>query len=209
MDTLSRNGASRRFLLLIAGLLFGTSGAFSAQHVVENGDTLSKIAQKTLGDSSRWKEIASLNRLEPPYRIRVGQVLALPQEAGQSSGFIFAQEPGKASDQPYGEQPTHEGATPDFRQSLVFICIGTFFGATGWVATLIGTVMLYIAAFNQNVWWGLGCIMFFPLMIVFVVCHWAEAKKGFWASIAGTLLIGLVAVMGFWDLMSQLVSTYA
>ena len=47
-------------------------------------DTLSSIAQATLGRSSRWKEIQTLNRdhLASPEALRPGFILKLPRDAG-------------------------------------------------------------------------------------------------------------------------------
>lgn len=47
-------------------------------YVVRAGDTLSAIADKTLGDSGRWPEIARLNPKVNPNRLSVGTRLALP-----------------------------------------------------------------------------------------------------------------------------------
>lgn len=48
--------------------------------LVEDGDTLSAIAQHHLGDANRWPEIFALNRdtLTDPDVIIAGQVLQLP-----------------------------------------------------------------------------------------------------------------------------------
>ena len=48
-------------------------------YVVQSGDTLSEIAQKQLGDASRWQEIFELNRalVSDPDKIFPGQVLVL------------------------------------------------------------------------------------------------------------------------------------
>lgn len=50
-------------------------------YVVEQGDTLSAIADKQLGDADRWSEIFELNRalVSDPDKIHPGQVLALPE----------------------------------------------------------------------------------------------------------------------------------
>ncbi len=45
---------------------------------VTGGDTLSSIAARTLGDNTRWREIADLNRITNPDHILVGADLALP-----------------------------------------------------------------------------------------------------------------------------------
>ena len=65
-------------LLRFAGVL-GTK-THTRTYTVKSGDTLSKIAQKQLGDANRWREIFLLNRaiIRDPDRIFAGQVLALP-----------------------------------------------------------------------------------------------------------------------------------
>lgn len=52
-------------------------------HTVERGDTLSAIAQKTLGKASRYHEIFEANKpmLTHPDKIYPGQVLRIPQDA--------------------------------------------------------------------------------------------------------------------------------
>lgn len=51
------------------------------QVVVENGDTLSRIAMRYLGAGSRYKEIVALNNIKDPNLIRPGQILMLPDDA--------------------------------------------------------------------------------------------------------------------------------
>lgn len=53
-------------------------GASSKRYTVKAGDTLSKIAAAKLGSWKRWKEIAKLNNIRDPRKLRVGQVLRLP-----------------------------------------------------------------------------------------------------------------------------------
>lgn len=60
-----------------------------AEYVVAANDTLSKIARDRLGDIRRWREIALINGLKPPYTIQPGQKLNLPAEAA-------VHKPGKA-----------------------------------------------------------------------------------------------------------------
>lgn len=49
-------------------------------HVVAKGDTLSSIARKYYGDSSKWKTIfnANRNRIADPNRLTVGTKLIIP-----------------------------------------------------------------------------------------------------------------------------------
>ncbi|MEL7450823.1 MAG: LysM peptidoglycan-binding domain-containing protein [Pseudomonadota bacterium] len=49
-------------------------------YTVRSGDSLSRIAMRNFGTAARWREIADLNGIPDPSRIRVGQVLVLPQE---------------------------------------------------------------------------------------------------------------------------------
>ncbi|SEQ47934.1 peptidoglycan-binding protein LysM [Thalassovita taeanensis] len=51
-------------------------------HTVEKGDTLSAVAKKTLGKSSRYMEIFEANKpmLSSPDKIYPGQVLRIPRD---------------------------------------------------------------------------------------------------------------------------------
>ncbi len=50
------------------------------RYKVQSGDTLSKVAQRFYGDSSKYREIFDANRdtLKDPNKINVGQELTLP-----------------------------------------------------------------------------------------------------------------------------------
>lgn len=52
-------------------------------YTVKAGDTLSKIAKETLGNSSLYMELFNANRdqLDDPDKIKPGQVLKIPQHA--------------------------------------------------------------------------------------------------------------------------------
>ena len=49
-------------------------------YTVKSGDCLMGIARQRLGDPHRWREIANLNGIGPPYTIYPGQVLKVPQK---------------------------------------------------------------------------------------------------------------------------------
>lgn len=47
-------------------------------YTVKRGDTLASIAARKLGAAKRWREIADLNNIRDPKKIKVGRVLRLP-----------------------------------------------------------------------------------------------------------------------------------
>ncbi|MDO6460115.1 LysM peptidoglycan-binding domain-containing protein [Granulosicoccaceae sp. 1_MG-2023] len=51
------------------------------RHTVANTDTLSAIAQQYTGDAANWKRLAEFNGLQPPYSIRVGDELLIPDDS--------------------------------------------------------------------------------------------------------------------------------
>jgi Tfp pilus assembly protein FimV len=55
--------------------------AAARTYAVRSGDSLWKIAARTLGDGERWKEIAALNPRTNPDRLVVGEELRLPDGA--------------------------------------------------------------------------------------------------------------------------------
>ena len=53
------------------------------EYTVQPGDTLGKIAAKTLGAAGRYMEIAKANGMDDPNQIRVGQVLKIPGDSAE------------------------------------------------------------------------------------------------------------------------------
>lgn len=50
-------------------------------YLVKKGDTLWDLADKKLGDGSRWREIAKLNGVKDPRKLQIGTKLKLPEGA--------------------------------------------------------------------------------------------------------------------------------
>lgn len=65
---------------------FGESGTSPAVYIVRKGDSISKIAQKFLGSRDRYRELAKLNKIAPPYTLEVGQKIRLSGVAASSAG---------------------------------------------------------------------------------------------------------------------------
>lgn len=65
----------------------------------------------------------------------------------------------------------------------------------GAIACLIGAIGLIIDAFREDFFWGLGCLLFGPVVLAFIVFHWQEAKQPFLMWVVGFGMILLAAFM--------------
>jgi hypothetical protein len=50
-------------------------------HQVQVGDTLDRIAARYYGDSTRWRDIASINGIADPLDLSPGRLLAIPERS--------------------------------------------------------------------------------------------------------------------------------
>ena len=50
---------------------------------------------------------------------------------------------------------------------------------------LVGGIMVLVAAFRQNIWWGLACLFVPFASLAFCIAHWQEAKTGFLLAVTG------------------------
>jgi len=57
-----------------------SSATAGTEYVVEQGDTLTGIAEKELGSADKWQVIARANGIEDPAALRVGQKLQIPRD---------------------------------------------------------------------------------------------------------------------------------
>lgn len=82
MEIANLNGISNPNMIYAGQSLKLPNGANNATtervYTVQSGDTLSGIAQRELGDSSRYMEIANMNGISNPDLIYAGQELRLP-----------------------------------------------------------------------------------------------------------------------------------
>lgn len=61
----------------------------------------------------------------------------------------------------------------------------------GVVLSLLGMIWFLVVTFRESVFWGLGCLLFSPLALLFLLVHWEDASGPFFTSLTGTLLIWL------------------
>ena len=55
----------------------------------------------------------------------------------------------------------------------------------GFAIIIIGAIGFLIAAFRNSILWGLGCLLFSPISIVFLILYWQEAKNPFFLQLIG------------------------
>lgn len=54
---------------------------------------------------------------------------------------------------------------------------------------IIGGIGFLIAAFKNSLLWGLGCLLFYPISIVFLILYWQEAKNSFFLQLIGVAFV--------------------
>ncbi|MCA9197254.1 MAG: hypothetical protein KDA87_06935 [Planctomycetales bacterium] len=55
----------------------------------------------------------------------------------------------------------------------------------GLMICVAGGIWFLIAAFSESILWGIGCLLFSPVSLVFLVLHWNRAYKPFLVQLAG------------------------
>lgn len=65
----------------------------------------------------------------------------------------------------------------------------------GVILSVIGGVMILIAAFRESVLWGIASLLVPLVALIFVFTHWQETKNGFFYSIVGAALIVAASLM--------------
>ena len=77
-------------------------------YVVVNGDTLSGIAKKMLGDMLKWKELQEINNIVNPDSLNVGQVIKIPDNVVSRNATVSKQpavSPKNNSNTPFSGDP--------------------------------------------------------------------------------------------------------
>ena len=66
----------------------------------------------------------------------------------------------------------------------------------GYGVTLAGVIIFVATAFRQSILWGLGCLFFPPIAIIFLSIYWQEAKIPFFMWLVGIGLILISIILG-------------
>ncbi|HZV37059.1 MAG TPA: hypothetical protein VFB72_20955 [Verrucomicrobiae bacterium] len=74
--------------------------------------------------------------------------------------------------------------------------IGLVLLGIGGITAFVGGIIFLIAAFRESLLWGLACLLIPFVSLIFLVLHWAEAKKGFFIQLVGLALIVIGVLIG-------------
>lgn len=88
--------------------------ATGRNYTVQDGDTLSEIAQRELGSSRRWREIVAANPGLDPAKLRLGSKIRLPGAgggAGRTLAEASAAEPKRGEPKSAAQKPAAGGKT--------------------------------------------------------------------------------------------------
>lgn len=67
--------------------------------------------------------------------------------------------------------------------------MGTALFFLGLIIAFVGGIMLLVEAFKESVLWGIGCLLFNPVSLVFLIIYWEQAHKPFFIQLGGIVLM--------------------
>ena len=76
----------------------------------------------------------------------------------------------------------NNGVTKGNPMFLIYLGLAVF---------ILGGIGLLITAFKQSLLWGLGCLLLYPVSIIFLILNWNEAKNPFFLQLIGIGIIFL------------------
>jgi FtsH-binding integral membrane protein len=65
----------------------------------------------------------------------------------------------------------------------------------GLVIFVVGGIEFLIAAFQERIWWGLGCLFIPIVQIIFLIVHWQAARKPFSRQLVGFVVMVVGAIL--------------
>lgn len=75
--------------------------------------------------------------------------------------------------------------------------VGEILVILGLIIAIVYGFIILIKAFQESIFWGLGCIFLsFPVSLIFVIMHWDDCKKPFLMNILGSIIMIIGIVLG-------------
>jgi len=71
----------------------------------------------------------------------------------------------------------------------------------GVTIVLAGTIFFLIESFRSSVWWGLACLLLFPVQLVFLIRYWGATKHPFLIQMLGILCILAGTILAGYDVL--------
>lgn len=68
------------------------------------------------------------------------------------------------------------------------ILVGCLF-LIGFMINFIAGIWLLVAAFQESLWWGFGCLFLPFVQLIFLFAHWDRAKSPFLLGLVGSLIV--------------------
>jgi hypothetical protein len=56
---------------------------------------------------------------------------------------------------------------------------------TGYILSFLGSLWIIVLAWQKGVLWGVGCLVFPLIQLIYVVMNWKETKQAFFLQLAG------------------------
>jgi nucleoid-associated protein YgaU len=97
----------------VAHTMNATTAPASSSYTVQKGDSLMRIAAKTLGSKERWTEIRDVNHGLDPHSLHVGQKLVIPASAKAGADAKHVVPAKKSATAPASEKPA-SGSTDTY-----------------------------------------------------------------------------------------------
>ena len=59
----------------------------------------------------------------------------------------------------------------------------------GLLIFLFGGIKFIVATFRTSILWGLCCLFISPVSLIYLICHWEDAKGPFFTQLKGLALV--------------------
>jgi hypothetical protein len=73
--------------------------------------------------------------------------------------------------------------------AFMFLCVG-------YILVFLGALWVIVLAWQKGILWGLGCLLFPVIQLIYIALNWKQAKSAFFLQLAGLGAFLLAAVIG-------------
>ena len=67
---------------------------------------------------------------------------------------------------------------------------------TGYALCLLGGLWIVVLAWQKGILWGIGCLLFAILQLIYVALNWKQSKSAFFLLLAGFAAFFLSSIIG-------------